>query len=174
MRAVPVVIVLSIVLLSSFTQSENREAAGFLRVRGDTVLDSAGNPIVLKGFNIAFEDFARTLGETDIKRIADMGANSVRLVLDYRQLESSPFQYDEETFSLLDVIIAWCEKHKVYLILDMHLAPGIQNPHDFVVHRENSYKFWDEDRYENRFYALWAAIAERYADKTIIAAYDLL
>jgi len=168
------VIFLSLFLLVFFTIFESREAADFLRVSGDAVLDGAGNPFVLKGFNIAFKDFKRTLGETDIKRIADTGANSIRLVLDYRQLESSPFEYDEESFSLLDAIIAWCEKHKVYLILDMHLAPGIQNPHDFVVHRESSYRFWEEDQYQERFYALWAAVAKRYADRTIIAGYDLL
>lgn len=174
MRTAAVVIILSLSLLVSFTKFESYEPTGFLRVSGDVVLDGAGNPLTLKGFNIAFKDFKRTLGETDIKRIADTGANSIRLVLDYRQLESSAFEYNEESFSLLDSIIAWCEKHKVYLILDMHLAPGIQNPHDFVVHREKSYRFWEEDQYQERFYALWIAIAKRYADRTIIAGYDLL
>jgi aryl-phospho-beta-D-glucosidase BglC (GH1 family) len=174
MRTVAVVIGLSLVLLVSFTEFESREPTGFLRVSGDLVLDGAGNPLILRGFNIAFKDFKEILGETDIERIADTGANSIRLVLDYRQLESAPFEYNEESFSLLDSIIAWCEIHKVYLILDMHLAPGIQNPHDFVVHQEESYRFWEEDQYQERFYALWAAIAKRYADRAIIAGYDLL
>ena len=174
MRTVAVVIFLSLALFVSFTKFESRETAGFLHVSGDAVLDGAGNLFVLKGFNVAFKDFKRALGETDFKGIADTGANSIRLVLDYRQLESSPFEYEEESFSLLDTIISWCEKHKVYLILDMHLAPGIQNPHDFVVHREESYRFWEEGQYQERFYALWTVIAKRYADRTIIAGYDLL
>ena len=167
-------ILFSVFLLASLTTIEGREASGFLRVCGEAVLDGAGKPIVLKGFNIAFKDFEGPLGEIDLKRIADTGANSIRLVLDYRQLESSPFEYDEAGFSLLDRIIAWCEKYKVYLILDMHLAPGIQNPHDFVVHREASYSFWQERPYQERFYALWTTIAKRYANRTIIAGYDLL
>ena len=174
MRPVAVVVFLSLLLLMSIAKFESREDTGFLRVSGDALLDGAGNPFLLKGFNISFKDFKQVLGEVDIKRIADTGANSIRLVLDYRQLESSPFEYDEESFSLLDTIISWCEKHKVYLILDMHLAPGIQNPHDFVVHREESYRFWEEGHYQERFYALWTAIAKRYADRTIIAGYDLL
>jgi aryl-phospho-beta-D-glucosidase BglC (GH1 family) len=174
MRPVAVVVILSVFLLMSLAKFESSEDTGFVRVSGDTLLDSAGNPFLLKGFNIAFKDFRQTLGEIDIRRIADMGANSIRLVIDYRQLESSPFTYDKENFSLLDTIIAWCEKYNVYLILDMHLAPGIQNPHDFVVHREKSYRFWDEVQYQERFYALWEVIASRYADRTIIAGYDLL
>ncbi len=161
-------------LLASFTESTSGGVPGFVRVSGDKVLDGAGAALVLKGFNIAFKDFKDTLGETDLQRVAATGANSIRLVLSYRQLESSPFRYDEAGFALLDAIVAWCEKYKVYLILDMHLAPGIQNPHDFVVHREKSYRFWRETQYQERFYALWKVIAARYAQRKIIAAYDLL
>jgi hypothetical protein len=164
----------SVLLLASLAEAASDVASGFVRVSGEKVLDGAGEPLVLKGFNIAFKDFRGTLGEVDIKRIADTGANSLRLVLDYRQLESSPFEYDEAGFALLDAIPSWCETHHIYLILDMHLAPGIQNPHDFVVHREKSYRFWHETQYQERFYALWATIAKRYARRKIIAGYDLL
>ncbi len=174
MRPLAALAFVSVLLLASFTESKSGGTPGFVRVSGVKVLDGAGEPLVLKGFNISLKDFKETLGEADIKRIADTGANSIRLVLEYRQLESSPFEYDEAGFSLLDAIIAWCEKYKVYLILDMHLAPGIQNPHDFVVHREQSYQFWSETRYQERFYALWTTIAKRYAQRKIIAGYDLL
>ena len=174
MRLVVIIIFLTLFLLAAFTPFESREATGFLRVSDKVVLDGTGDPLVLKGFNIAFKDFNATLGEKDIQRIADAGANNIRLVIDYRQLESSPFVYDEKHFALLDAIVSWCEKYGVYLILDMHLAPGIQNPHDFVVHRETALKFWEESQYQERFYALWTVIARRYADRKIIAAYDLL
>lgn len=164
----------SVMLLPPHAESSSGGASGFVKVSGERVLDGAGNSLVLKGFNIAFKDFKETLGEADIKRIADTGANSIRLVLDYRQLESLPFEFDDDGFALLDAIIAWCERYEVYLILDMHLAPGIQNPHDFVVHREKSFAFWRDTRYQERFYALWTAIAKRYAHRKIIAGYDLL
>ncbi len=174
MRTLAGVAFVFVLLFASFNESKSGGTSGFVTVNGEQVLDGAGESLVLKGFNIAFKDFDGTLGEADIKRVADMGANSLRLVLDYRQLESSPLEYDEAGFSLLDAIVAWCETYKIYLILDMHLAPGIQNPHDFVVHREKSYRFWRETRYQERFYALWATIAKRYAQRKIIAGYDLL
>ena len=174
MRKVLVTIGLTLFLLVTFSQFKSHEATGFVRVSDKVVLDGTGNPLVLKGFNIAFKDFNGILGEKDIKRIADSGANNIRLVIDYRQLELSPHAYNDKSFALLDTIISWCEKYGVYLILDMHLAPGIQNPHDFVVHRERIYRFWEESQYQERFYALWTVIAKRYANSKIIAAYDLL
>ena len=174
MRPVVIIICLTLFLLVFSTGFERREVNGFLHVVDKEVLDGAGDPLVLKGFNVAFKDFNGPLGEKDIKRIADAGANNIRLVIDYRQLESSPYEYDERRFELLDTVVSWCEKYGVYVILDMHLAPGIQNPHDFVVHREKSFNFWEESQYQDRFYALWTVIARRYADRKIIAAYDLL
>lgn len=173
-RSLAALALVSVWLFSSFTESSSAAASGFVKVSGERVLDGFGHPLVLKGFNVAFKDFQGTLGEVDIKRMADAGANSLRLVLDYRQLEVSPFEYDDVGFSLLDAVLAWCEKYEVYVILDMHLAPGIQNPHDFVVHREKSYRFWREVQYQERFYALWMTIAKRYARRRIIAGYDLL
>ena len=163
----------AIVLLSpqSFTSSNT---AGFLRVSGDKVLDASDKPILLRGLNIAFKDFKDVLGEADIKKIADTGANSIRLVMNYRDFETSSFEYNKESFSLLNSLLDWCKKYRIYVILDMHLAPGIQNPHDFVVHRERTYEFWKKKEYRKRFYALWAEIAKRYAGRKIIAGYDLL
>ena len=174
MRPVAILLFLMLLLLVIFARNESTDANGYLQVSDKEVLDGKGAPLVLKGFNVSFKDFNGTLGEQDIKRIAETGANNIRLVIDFRQLESQPFVYDEKGFVLLDTILSWCEQYGVYVILDMHLAPGIQNPHDFVVHREKNFKFWKERHYQERFYALWAKIARRYAERTIIAAYDLL
>ena len=167
----PAVVVPLFFLIVGFSGDDT---TGFLRVRGDGIIDAASKPVLLQGFNVAFKDFKGVLGESDIRKIADTGANSIRLILEYRDFESSPLEYNLEGFSLLDLILNWCEKYRIYVILDMHLAPGIQNPHDFVVHRERSYKFWQSEEHQERFYSLWSEIARRYADRRIIAGYDLL
>ena len=158
-------------VIPGFTRTETR---GFLSVRGNMVIDSSGNPVFLKGLNLEFKDFKTVLNEKDIRRISDMGANSIRLVLDSRDLETSPYHYSDQGFALLDEILGWCERYGIFVILDLHLAPGIQNPHDFVVHREDRYLFWEINDFQERFYALWDEIARRYADRRIIAGYDLL
>ena len=60
--------------------------------------------------------------EKDIERIAKLGFNSVRPALNARLFlteDESPV-FVEESFVLLDRLIAWCKKHGVYVILDMH------------------------------------------------------
>jgi hypothetical protein len=162
----------TILLFSPRGDADNRTS--FLRVKDGKIVDGKGASVLLRGFNVSFKDFRGVLGERDILNIAGSGANSIRLVLDFRQFEPSPFAYDQESFSLLGSILDWCEKYGVYVILDMHLAPGIQNPHDFVVHREGSCEFWTKKEYQERFYVLWTDIAQRYAQRRIIAGYDLL
>jgi hypothetical protein len=146
----------------------------FLRVKGENILDASGKPILLRGFNVEFKHFKDELGEPDIKRIADSGGNSIRLVMDYRDFVVAPFNYNETNFILLDSLLNWCKKYAVFVILDMHLAPGIQNSHDFVVHRQTTFDFWSKEEHQERFYSLWEKIAERYARETIVAGYDLL
>ncbi len=149
-------------------------APGFLKVSGNQIVDGTGQPVHLKGFNVEFKDFMTVLGEDDIIKIADSGANSIRLALNYRDLEQSPFSYNVKNISLLDRVIDWCQKHGVYVILDLHLVPGIQNTHDFVVNRTDSADFWHRQEYHERFYALWTYLAGRYRDRTIVAGYDIM
>jgi Cellulase (glycosyl hydrolase family 5) len=146
----------------------------FLQVKGVTILDASGQPILLRGFNVQFKHFKNELGEPDIKRIADWGGNSIRLVMDYRDFVVAPFRYNEANFVLLDSLLNWCRKYSVFVILDMHLAPGFQNSHDFVVHRQTTFDFWSKEEHQELFYALWEKIAERYAQENIVAGYDLL
>lgn len=153
---------------------EARGAVGFLRVDGERIVDSRDRPVLLRGFNVEFKDFRTALGKRDIERIAEAGANSIRLAFSYHDLESSPFRYDEKAFRLLDLILDWCEQSRLYVILDMHLVPGVQNTHDFVVHREKTARFWSDRQYQRRFLSLWAYIAKRYRSSTTVAGYDLL
>ena len=165
---------LSVLLLLSLTPLAGKDNRDFLRARGDSIVDASGRKVLLRGLNVEFKDFMSVLNEQDIKKIAGFDANCIRLVIDYRDFEPTPFQYDKTSFSLLDRILDWSEKHGIYVILDMHLAQGIQNLHDFVVHREKEALFWRDEQFQERFFALWTQIAKRYADRKIVAGYDIL
>lgn len=151
-----------------------RDTSGYVRVRGDKVLDASGTPVLLRGFNIAYQDFKTVLGEEDLKRIASLGGNVARLWYEYTDFEAAPYEYRREGFALLDKILDWCDKYRVYVILCNHHAPGGQNPHDFVVRDTGSYTFWEEEENQKRFYALWSELAKRYAKREVLAGYDLL
>ncbi len=116
------------------------------------------------------------LGEADIKAMANLGYNSVRLVLSARAflLEEPGITFNEDSFAMLDEILNWCEKYKVYAILDLHGAPGgqsalaIDDGIDSVPHL-----FVDEESFE-RGLTLWEEFAVRYKDRWIVGGYDLL
>ena len=169
-----IIVSLAALFISGSSPLVERYTSGFLRVSGDSIVNASGRKVLLRGFNVEFKDFLTNLGEQDIIKIASLGANCIRLVIDYRNFETAPFQYHEYSFSLLDRVLDWCEKHGIYVILDMHLAQGIQNLHDFVVHREKEAFFWRDEQYQARFFALWTQIAKRCTDRKIIAGYDIL
>src|SRR5437667_6060045 len=80
------------------------------------------------------------IAETDIKRIAELGFNAVRPALNARlfQTEEKEPTFVEEGFGLLDNLVAWCKNHSIYVIIDMHAAPGGQtgaNIDDSAMHQ---------------------------------------
>ncbi|NJK98193.1 MAG: cellulase family glycosylhydrolase [Bacteroidales bacterium] len=66
--------------------------------------------------------------EADIKRIAELGYNSVRPALNARLFltEGENNVFVDEGFQMLDNLISWCKKYNIYVIIDMHGAPGGQ------------------------------------------------
>jgi endoglucanase len=169
------IVILSVLILLPLAGYASGASAVFPRVDGTRVLDASGKTMHLRGFNVTFNDFETgRLGRGDIRNIRGLGANCIRLVIDCRTFERSPFRYEEKSFELLSRILKWCGIYHVLVVLDMHLVPGIQNPHDFVFHRGKTYQFWSEKQYQKRYYALLAEFAKRYGETTIVAGYDLM
>ncbi|MCB9059410.1 MAG: cellulase family glycosylhydrolase [Calditrichae bacterium] len=114
--------------------------------------------------------------EQDIKRIADLGFNSVRPALNARLFltEAENAEYIEENFVLIDNLIEWCRKYNIYVILDMHGAPGGQTGANIDDSPKDEPELFMDQRNQERLIDLWVKIAERYKDEPIVAAYDLL
>ena len=112
--------------------------------------------------------------EADVKLMADMGFNVMRVPFNHTVLEDDarPYFYKESGWRLLDRLFEWGEKHGVYVVLDLHSAPGGQAT-TFVGDPDKEL-IWDSEEKKRRTIALWKAIASRYKDKQIIAGYDLL
>lgn len=114
--------------------------------------------------------------EEDIKRMAELGYNSVRLVLDSSAflLEEPGYQWNEDSFSMLNDVLVWCEKYKIYAILDMHTMPGGQSCGGCDNAVDNQpHLFYDEES-DERAIVLWEEFARRYRDYWIVAGYDLM
>ena len=114
--------------------------------------------------------------EADIKRIAELGFNCVRLPLDSRLLlsEGDKPVYIESGFQLIDSLVSWCKKNNVYVILDMHAAPGGQTGANIDDSRNDSPDLFIDQKYQGQLVDLWTKLALRYKNEPAVAAYDLL
>jgi hypothetical protein len=114
--------------------------------------------------------------EGDIKRIAALGFNSVRPALNSRLFlteEESPV-YIAEGFQLIDSLVSWCKKYKLYVVIDMHGAPGGQTGANIDDSPNDIPELFIEKKYQDQLVNLWVKIAEKYKDEPVVAAYDLL
>jgi hypothetical protein len=114
--------------------------------------------------------------ESDIKKIAELGFNSVRPALNAKLFlsEGENPVYLEEGFQLMDSLITWCRKYKLYVIIDMHGAPGGQTGANIDDSPADKPELFIDQKYETRLINLWMKIVSRYKDDPVVAAYDLL
>lgn len=115
--------------------------------------------------------------EDDIAQIEKLGFNCVRVPFWYRNFMNEDGTWlttdhnDNPGFQRIDWLIEQCAKHGIYIILDMHGAPGGQSKN------HSTGKAGRNELYEEKMETcveLWTTIAERYKDNEIIAVYDLL
>jgi aryl-phospho-beta-D-glucosidase BglC (GH1 family) len=116
------------------------------------------------------------VSERDLRRIAELGFNVVRVPINHTILEddANPFVYKNEGWELLDRFLAWCEKYRVYAVLDLHAAPGGQSKLFMADPDDRDESLWKSERNQKRTVELWRAIATRYKDRTVVAGYDIL
>ncbi len=116
------------------------------------------------------------LGEADIKAMAQLGYNSVRLPLNAWHLmpEEPEICFCEESFEIIKEVLDWCEKYQVYAILDLHAAPGGQSGIGCDDGIDDRAHMFTEPESRERTIRMWEEIAERFCDRTIIAGFDLL
>jgi endoglucanase len=119
---------------------------------------------------------ANYVSEEDVARIAEWGFNSIRLPFHYALLTppDQPGVYLEEGFQLFDRVVDWCRKYRLYLILDMHCAPGGQNKDNISDSDGIEARLWTDPAQQDRVVEIWRRIAERYAQEEWVGGYDLL
>jgi hypothetical protein len=115
------------------------------------------------------------IGEDDVAAAASLGMACLRLPFGWWLLEDEarPGQWLEDGFAQLDRVVGACEKHGVYVLLDLHGAPGGQSAehHTGVVGKN---ELWSSAQDQERTIAIWRELARRYRGRTVIAGYDLL
>ena len=126
---------------------------------------------------------ANHVRETDIDSLKSWGFNAVRVPLHYNlftlPVESEPVPGKQtwltKGFDLTDSIVKWCSKNEMYVILDLHAAPGGQGREQGISDYDPTKRsLWEDEDNKIKTASLWKKIAERYADEQWVGGYDLI
>lgn len=121
--------------------------------------------------------------KADIDSMAAWGFNSIRLPMHYRlytiPVEEEPIPGHDtwlsKGFEMTDSLLAWCKANNMYLILDLHAAPGGQGNDLNISDRDPSKpSLWESEANQQKTIALWRKLAQRYAGETSIGGYDII
>lgn len=136
------------------------------------------------GKNTFYQAYLKNgITKKDIDSLAKWGFNSIRLPMHYDlytlPIEKEPVKgqntWLEEGFVMTDQLLEWCEANKIYLILDLHAAPGGQGNDENISDNDKSKpNLWQNEDNQKKTIALWKKLAERYKDKEWIGGYDLI
>ncbi|WP_268125320.1 carbohydrate-binding protein [Roseivirga pacifica] len=126
---------------------------------------------------------ANHVRKVDIDSMASWGYNMVRLPMHYKlftpPIEDEPVEGEitwiDKGFEMTDALLEWCKANDIYLILDLHAAPGGQGENaDISDYDKDKPSLWESEANKEKMIALWRKLAERYKDETHIAAYDII
>ncbi len=114
--------------------------------------------------------------KTDIDSIKRWGFNSIRLPFHYNLFatNTNPPVFINKGFEIIDSLLDWCEQNEIYLILDMHGAPGGQSDEPISDYNPAFPSLWESEQNKTLTVQIWRKIAEHYKDEVWIGGYDLL
>ena len=151
---------------------------GFSRANCEWLIDQMvkelAGPDFAKEFWKAFKD--NYITQADIEFIASTGANTIRVPFNYKLFTDEDYMGlsgDQDGFERIDRLVEWCRNSNLYVILDMHDAPGGQTGHNI----DNSYGYpwlFESEASQRLFCEVWQKIAKRYRNEPAVLGYELL
>lgn len=112
---------------------------------------------------------------SDLDNLKSYGMNVVRVPLYWEDFmyTNGTMKPDSITFRKLDWLINEAGRRDIYVILDLHGAPGAACPWHSCG-REGYNKLWSDPTYQDWTVKIWERLATRYNGNPTVAAYDLL
>ena len=121
--------------------------------------------------------------KVDIDSMKAWGFNSVRLPMHFNlytlPVDMEPVKGEntwlDKGFQITDSLLAWCKSNQMYLILDLHAAPGGQGNDLNISDRDDTKpSLWQSEANQQKTIALWKKLAERYANEPWMGGYDII
>ncbi len=134
------------------------------------VIDLIGVDAAENFWNLYRENY---VAQADIDQIAEWGFNHIRVPFHYKQFYDSTGTETPMGYAIIDELISWCEPYNMYIILDMHCAPGGQNGGP-ISDSDGTARLWLEESNKELTIQIWKEIATYYSNNTLIGGYDLI
>ena len=119
--------------------------------------------------NYSAERLNHFIQAENIAQIASWQVDHVRIPVDYNVLEDDRGGYDAPGWERLDWALSECGKYGLKVIIDLHKTAGFSFDAG-----EKEGGFFDNGKYQERFYCLWEEIARRYGQRSETVMFELL
>lgn len=110
----------------------------------------------------------------DIKYLKSIGSNHIRLPFHYKMFTDDLYLGERNAgFKYFDRLLDWCRQEKMYVLLDMHAAPGGQTGDNI----DDSYGYpflFKSKSSQDLMTEIWVKIAEKYKNEPLIIGYDIV
>ena len=108
--------------------------------------------------------------EPDFEKIASWGLDHVRIPFDYNIVENEDGTLNDKGFERLENAVKLAEKYGLKVVLDLHKTAGFS----FDSYSVNESGFFESEKYQQRFYAIWEKMAEIFGKNSDNVAFELL
>ena len=114
--------------------------------------------------------------DEDAAFFASLGLNCIRIPFNYRHFidDMNPNVIKPEGLALLDRCVEICARHNIYVVLDLHAAPGGQNQDWHSDSGLSRALFWEFKDFQDRVIKLWEVLAQHYRGNPVVAGYNPL
>jgi hypothetical protein len=151
---------------------------GFKRTSSARLIDQAFREMVGPDFTNQFWKLFKDnyITREDIRYIRKTGMNTIRIPFHYKLFTDEDYMgltVNQDGFQRIDSLVEWCRESEIYLILDMHDAPGGQTGDNI----DDSYGYpWlmTSEESQQQFIEIWKKIADHYKNEPVILGYDFL
>ena len=146
----------------------------------DNITDLIGEEETEKFYNKWLNNHVRKI---DIDSMKAWGFNLVRVPIHYNlftkpiEEETFPGSYAdiEKGYTLLDSLLEWCKVNEMYMMIDLHAAPGGQGYNaDISDYDSSKFSLWESVANQDKTVELWKRLSQRYKNEEWVAGYDLI
>ncbi|MFL9838714.1 cellulase family glycosylhydrolase [Flavobacterium sp. ST-75] len=112
--------------------------------------------------------------QNDIKYLKRIGCNHIRLPFHYKMFTNETYMGTQNAgFKYFDRAIEWCRQENLYVLLDMHCAPGGQTGDNIDDSYGYPWLFFSKSS-QDLMSEVWMKIAKKYKGDPIIIGYDVI